>query len=123
MLITSQKTCASATVNGSRGILGWLHSNRHGLCRLTDYAQGNGPEPCGHQHPQGLHHLYLHLVGRVRICATSEVLWLVGAIAAIGNVAGGMVGARLTLSHGEQLIRRVLTIAIIAMIIKLLFFS
>ena len=55
--------------------------------------------------------------------ATSEVIWLVGAIAAIGNVAGGMVGARLTLSHGEQLIRRVLTIAIIAMIIKLLFFS
>jgi uncharacterized membrane protein YfcA len=55
--------------------------------------------------------------------ATSEVLWLVGAIAAIGNVAGGMVGARLTLSHGEQLIRRVLTIAIIAMIVKLLFFS
>ena len=55
--------------------------------------------------------------------ATSEVLWLVGAIAAIGNVAGGMVGARLTLSHGEQLIRQVLTIAIITMIIKLLFFS
>jgi uncharacterized membrane protein YfcA len=48
---------------------------------------------------------------------------MVGAIAAIGNVAGGMVGARLTLSHGEQLIRRVLTIAIIAMIVKLLFFS
>lgn len=55
--------------------------------------------------------------------ATSEVLWIVGAIAAIGTVAGGMVGARLTLSHGEQLIRRVLTAALIAMIIKLLFFS
>jgi uncharacterized membrane protein YfcA len=55
--------------------------------------------------------------------ATSEVLWLIGAIAAIGNVAGGIVGARLTLSHGEQLIRHVLTAAIIAMIIKLLFFS
>jgi uncharacterized membrane protein YfcA len=54
--------------------------------------------------------------------ATSEVLWVVGAIAAIGNVAGGIVGARLTLSHGEVLIRRVLTAAIIAMVIKLLFF-
>jgi uncharacterized membrane protein YfcA len=49
-------------------------------------------------------------------------MWLVGAIAAIGNIAGGMVGARLTLSHGEHLIRRVLTVAIVAMIIKLLFF-
>lgn len=55
--------------------------------------------------------------------ATSEVLWLVGAIAGIGNVFGGMVGARLTLTHGEKLIRRMLTVAIIAMIIKLVFFS
>jgi uncharacterized membrane protein YfcA len=54
--------------------------------------------------------------------ATSEVLWLVGAIAGIGNVAGGIVGAKLTLSHGETLIRKVLTLAIIGMIIKLLFF-
>ena len=55
--------------------------------------------------------------------ATSEVLWLVGAIAGIGNVFGGMVGARLTLTHGEKLIRRMLTVAIVAMIIKLVFFS
>ena len=54
--------------------------------------------------------------------ATSEVLWLVGAIAGIGNIAGGIVGAKLTLSHGEALIRKVLTLAIIGMIIKLLFF-
>jgi hypothetical protein len=54
--------------------------------------------------------------------ATSEVLWLVGAIAGIGNIAGGIVGAKLTLSHGETLIRKVLTLAIIGMIIKLLFF-
>ncbi|HCJ39656.1 MAG TPA: sulfite exporter TauE/SafE family protein [Halieaceae bacterium] len=55
--------------------------------------------------------------------ATSEVLWLVGAIAGIGNVFGGMVGARLTLTHGEKLIRCMLTVAIVAMIIKLVFFS
>lgn len=55
--------------------------------------------------------------------ATSEVLWVIGAIAAIGNVAGGIVGARLTLSHGEVLIRRVLTVAIVGMIVKLVFFS
>ena len=54
--------------------------------------------------------------------ATSEVLWAIGAIAAIGNVAGGYVGARLTLTHGEVLIRRVLTVAIIGMIIKLILF-
>ena len=53
---------------------------------------------------------------------TSEVLWLIGLIAALGNIVGGYVGAKLTLSKGEKLIRHFLTGAIIAMVIKLVFF-
>ena len=53
---------------------------------------------------------------------TSDVLWLVGAVLAIGNSIGGYLGAKLTISRGEKLIRRVLTVAIIAMVIRLLFF-
>lgn len=53
---------------------------------------------------------------------TSEVLWLVGAILAVGNSIGGYLGAKLTIARGEKLIRRVLTLAIIAMVIRLLFF-
>lgn len=53
---------------------------------------------------------------------TSEVLWLVGAILAVGNSIGGYLGAKLTIARGEKLIRRVLTVAIIAMVIRLLFF-
>jgi|TARA_E500000178_G_C17029125_1_gene759595 uncharacterized membrane protein YfcA len=53
---------------------------------------------------------------------TSEVLWLIGLIAALGNIVGGYAGAKLTLSHGDKLIRHFLTGAIIAMVIKLIFF-
>jgi uncharacterized membrane protein YfcA len=52
----------------------------------------------------------------------SEVLWLIGAVLAIGNSLGGYLGAKLTLTQGEGLIRKVLTLAIIGMVIKLLFF-
>lgn len=54
---------------------------------------------------------------------TSEILWLTGAILAIGNSLGGYLGAKLTIKRGEQLIRRVLTVAIIIMVARLLFFS
>lgn len=53
----------------------------------------------------------------------SDVLWLLGATLAIGNAAGGFIGAKLTLQGGETLIRRVMTIAIIIMVVRLLFFS
>ena len=52
----------------------------------------------------------------------SEVLWLIGAVLAIGNSLGGYLGAKLTLTQGEGLIRKVLALAIIGMVIKLLFF-
>ncbi len=53
----------------------------------------------------------------------SDILWLLGATLAIGNAAGGFIGAKLTLKGGESLIRRVMTVAIIVMVIRLLFFS
>jgi uncharacterized membrane protein YfcA len=53
---------------------------------------------------------------------TSEVLWLVGGVLAIGNSLGGWLGARLTLSRGDIWIRRILYAAITVMVIKLLFF-
>lgn len=52
----------------------------------------------------------------------SEVLWFIGGILAVGNSIGGYLGAKLALREGETLIRRVLTVAMIIMIIKLLFF-
>lgn len=54
---------------------------------------------------------------------TSNVLWLVGGVLAIGNAIGGHLGARVTLAKGDVWIRRLLLIAITAMVIKLLFFS
>ena len=53
----------------------------------------------------------------------SDILWLTGAILAIGNSLGGYLGAKLTLQRGERLIRHVLIVAIVVMIVRLLFFN
>ena len=64
-----------------------------------------------------------YTVGALLVFAIeSEVLWLTGAILAIGNSLGGFLGATLTMDRGEALIRRVLAIAIVAMVVKLLLF-
>ena len=50
----------------------------------------------------------------------SQILWLVGLTLAVGNGAGGWLGARVTLSRGEGLIRAVFVIAVAAMAASLL---
>ena len=50
----------------------------------------------------------------------SHILWLAGLALAVGNSAGGWLGARLTVSKGEKLIRAVFLVAVAAMAISLL---
>ncbi len=50
----------------------------------------------------------------------SEILWLAGLALAVGNSAGGWLGARLTISRGEPLIRAVFIVAVAAMAVSLL---
>jgi uncharacterized membrane protein YfcA len=50
-----------------------------------------------------------------------QLLWLVGAALALGNSVGGYLGAHLTVSRGEKLIRSVLNLVLVAFIVKLLF--
>ena len=50
----------------------------------------------------------------------SEILWLAGLALAVGNGAGGWLGARLTLSRGEGVIRAVFVAAVAAMASSLL---
>ena len=50
----------------------------------------------------------------------SHILWMAGLALAIGNSAGGWLGARLTVSRGEPLIRAVFLVAVAAMAISLL---
>ena len=50
----------------------------------------------------------------------SHIVWLVGLALAVGNGAGGWLGARVTLSRGEGLIRAVFVIAVAAMAASLL---
>ncbi len=54
---------------------------------------------------------------------TSDILWLVGGVLAVGNSFGGFLGAKLTIHKGEVLIRRFMTVAIIVLVIKLVFFE
>ena len=51
-----------------------------------------------------------------------EILWSAGLALALGTMTGGWLGAHMTISHGEVWIRRVLYLALTAMIIKLLIF-
>jgi uncharacterized membrane protein YfcA len=50
-----------------------------------------------------------------------QIMWLVGAALALGNGIGGYLGARMTISKGERLVKTVLNVVLIAFIIKLLF--
>lgn len=63
------------------------------------------------------------VVALVVYAYNSDMLWLLGSILAVGNAIGGYLGARMTLRGGDAIIRRVMTVAIIIMIARLLFFS
>jgi uncharacterized membrane protein YfcA len=52
-----------------------------------------------------------------------ELLWWVGAVMAMGNAVGGWMGARLTLSGGERIVRVMVILAIAGMIVKLIWFT
>lgn len=52
-----------------------------------------------------------------------ELVWIAGIALAIGNSIGGWFGARWSISKGEATIKRVLNIVLVAVIVKLLFFS
>lgn len=51
-----------------------------------------------------------------------QLLWEVGLWLALGNSVGGWLGAHTTITRGEVWIRRVLNLALIAFVIKLLWF-
>jgi len=52
-----------------------------------------------------------------------DLVWLAGIFLAVGNSIGGWLGAHISVVKGENTIKLVLNIALIAMIVKLLFFS
>ena len=49
-----------------------------------------------------------------------ELLWIIGIALAIGNSIGGYLGAHFSMNRGEDMIRRVLNLVLIAFVIKLL---
>ena len=48
-----------------------------------------------------------------------DVLWKVGACMAVANLAGGALGSRMAVVHGNQFIRRVFLVAVVAVEAKL----
>ncbi len=61
------------------------------------------------------------LVATVIFMHSGQVLWLVGLSLALGNFLGGWLGAHMTLTRGEPLIRRVFLVVILLFILKLMF--
>jgi uncharacterized protein len=62
------------------------------------------------------------IVALLVFATNTEVFWLAGLALAAGNAIGGTLGARTTISKGENLIRWVLNIVLVVFIIKLLLF-
>lgn len=67
--------------------------------------------------------LVFAIVSLTIFAARVELAWLAGAALVVGNVTGGWLGAHMAVSRGEKLIRRVFAAAVVAMAVKLLFFS
>lgn len=63
------------------------------------------------------------IVSLAIFAARVEIAWLAGTALLIGNVVGGWLGAHMAVSRGENLIRRVFAVAVLAMVVKLVFFS
>ena len=102
--------------------MGRLYSDRHGLRCFTHHAPSDGLILVDTNILKVFIIFVYTLLTIVVFATTSEVLWLIGLIAALGNIVGGYAGAKLTLSKGDKLIRHFLTGAIIAMVVKLIFF-
>ena len=62
------------------------------------------------------------LVALLIFASRVEVLWIAGLCLALGNAIGGWIGANMSVSRGEKLIKRVLNLVLLVFIIKLLFF-
>ena len=50
-----------------------------------------------------------------------QVIWMTGAVLAIGNAAGGWMGAHFAVKKGERAIRNILNIVLVVMALDLLF--
>ncbi|NNF16348.1 MAG: sulfite exporter TauE/SafE family protein [Gammaproteobacteria bacterium] len=61
-----------------------------------------------------------NIAALVVYASSVPVVWTLGLALALGNAAGGWLGAHTSVSHGEQLIRWVLNTVLIVFIIKLL---
>jgi hypothetical protein len=61
-----------------------------------------------------------NLAALLLFLAGGHVVWTLALIMAVGQLAGGWLGAHLVLQHGARLVRPVLVIASIAVSLKLL---
>lgn len=65
----------------------------------------------------------VYSVAALAVYATQlKLLWLAGLALALGNATGGWLGAHTSVTHGERWIRRVLYVALSALVIRLLLF-
>jgi uncharacterized protein len=51
---------------------------------------------------------------------SNHVMWRVGALMALGNLAGGQIGARLAIARGSRFVRILFLLVVAALIVKLL---
>lgn len=68
-----------------------------------------------------LTNLATNLAALIVLGSAGHILWQLGAVMAGANFAGGAIGARMTLRHGNGFIRRVFLVAVTAVEVKLIY--
>jgi uncharacterized membrane protein YfcA len=66
----------------------------------------------------------VYMIATLAIYASRvEILWMVGVALAVGTSLGAWIGARVSISRGEETIKMVLNVVLVVFVIKLLFFT
>lgn len=66
----------------------------------------------------------LYMIPSLLVFALSgDVLWIAGAVLAVGNSVGGYIGTRVQISRGEGIVRVIFAVAVVAMAVKLVISS
>jgi len=63
------------------------------------------------------------LLALIIFAIQGKVFWITGLLLAVGNITGGWIGTNLSIEKGERIIKIIFNIALVAMAIKLVFFS
>lgn len=90
-----------------------------GTFLITAYVAGLGDPPLRASANAKVVNFASNLAAALLFAQRGAVLWALALPMAVGQFAGGVVGARLTIAGGDRLVRRVVLVVVAALVLKL----